>query len=152
MIEWVTEQPCCRVADLYSYIEWGWCWWTRNRLTLKILWLLECSYWHCWHSYSRTWGNVLSIEKPPRNFGERRSGDSIKVFFRGQPLVGGCSFPINNIAYWTAMFKENLTVDIAYLVPALHKIRPIIRCEDKWSMRENTLKMPVFTAFSVIVC
>ena len=22
MIEWITEQPCCRVADLYSYIEW----------------------------------------------------------------------------------------------------------------------------------
>ena len=20
-----TEQPCYRVADLYSYIEWGWC-------------------------------------------------------------------------------------------------------------------------------
>ena len=45
--------------------------------------------------------------------------------------MGGCSFPIHNIAYWTAMFKENLAVDIAHLLPALHKIRPIIRREDK---------------------
>ena len=45
------------------YIEWGWCWWTRNRLTSKIWWLLECSFWHCWHSFSRTWSNVLRHRK-----------------------------------------------------------------------------------------
>ena len=45
--------------------------------------------------------------------------------------MGGCSFSIYNIAYQTAMFKENLAVDIAYLLPTLHKIRPIIRREDK---------------------
>ena len=25
MVVYGQEQPCCRVADLYSYIEWGWC-------------------------------------------------------------------------------------------------------------------------------
>ena len=63
MVVYGQEQSCCRVADLYSYIEWGWCWWTGNRLTLKIWWLLECSFWHCWHSYLRTWSNALRHRK-----------------------------------------------------------------------------------------
>lgn len=45
--------------------------------------------------------------------------------------MGGCSFSIHNIAYWAAMFKENLAVGIAYILPTTHKIRPIIRREGK---------------------
>ena len=60
-----TEQSCYRVADLYSYIEWGWCWWTKNRLTLKTLWLLVCLFLHCWHSFLRFWSSAVCIEKPP---------------------------------------------------------------------------------------
>ena len=45
--------------------------------------------------------------------------------------MGGCSFSIHNIAYWLRIFKENLAVDIAYILPAMHKIRPIIQREDK---------------------
>ena len=63
-----TEQSCCRVADLYSYIEWGWCWWTKNRLILKTWWLLVCSFLHCWHSFLRFWSNAIYIENHPHNF------------------------------------------------------------------------------------
>ena len=45
--------------------------------------------------------------------------------------MGGCSFSIHNIAYWAEMFKENLAVDIAYLLPAIYKICLIICREDK---------------------
>ncbi len=45
--------------------------------------------------------------------------------------MGGCSFSIHNIAYWTAMFKENLMVGIAYILPTIYKILFIIRREDK---------------------
>ena len=45
--------------------------------------------------------------------------------------MGGCSFSIHNRAYPAVMFKENLAVDIAYLLSTLHKIRLIIRREDK---------------------
>ena len=62
------EQSCCRVADLYSYIEWGWCWWTKNRLILKTWWLLVCSFLHCWHSFLRFWSNAIYIENHPHNF------------------------------------------------------------------------------------
>ena len=58
-----TEQSCYRVADLYSYIEWGWCWWTKKRLTLKTLWPLVCLFLHCWHSFLRSVDNVLKHRK-----------------------------------------------------------------------------------------
>ena len=45
--------------------------------------------------------------------------------------MGGCSFSIHNIAYWAAMFKENLEVDIACILPAIHKMCSINRREDK---------------------
>ena len=31
------------------YIGWRWCLW--NISILKTLWLLECLFWHCWHSF-----------------------------------------------------------------------------------------------------
>ena len=59
------EQPCCRVAGLYSYIGWGWCLW--RTLISRTWWPSECSFWHCWHSYWRLSDNVLKHRKTTLN-------------------------------------------------------------------------------------
>ena len=78
------------LTSILFYIGWGWCWWTRNLIS-KILWLLVCSFLHCWHSYLRLSDNDLSIEKPPQNFDRVTRVDFSNHCLWGQPLVGNCS-------------------------------------------------------------
>ena len=109
-----TEQPCCRVVGLYSYIEWGWCWWTRNRLILKISWLLVCSFLHCWHSFLRLSDNVLSIEKPPETLtgitGEFSTSLQVNHF------VGGCSFFIFIISWFFQIYKYRVPISVSLCI------------------------------------
>ena len=87
------EQSCYRVADLYSYIEWGWCWWTIIILILKTLWLLECSFLHCWHSFLRLSDNVLRHRKTTPELWRAKEWWFYNFQFtsRSTHLVGGCS-------------------------------------------------------------
>ena len=101
------EQPCYRVADLYSYIEWGWCWWTRNRLTLKTWCLLECSFCHCWHSF--IWfvtDDIRHRKTTPELWRVKRWRILCCCLLHEiNHFVGGCSFSIHNIAYCFRWFK-----------------------------------------------
>ena len=102
------KQPCCRVADLYSYIEWGWCWWTRDHLILKTWWLLECSFWHCWHSFLWIWSSVLKHRKTTRKLWRVAGWQFYFPFCEVKPLCGRLfsSFLTLNIAYLSARCKR----------------------------------------------
>ena len=102
------EQSCYRVADLYSYIEWGWCWWTIIILILKTLWLLECSFLHCWHSFLRLSDNVLRHRKTTPELWRAKEWwfYEFPIYFEVNPPCGRLfSFCVLNIAYPAAGFK-----------------------------------------------
>ena len=148
----VREQSCCRVADLYSYIGWGWCWWIKNHLTLKIWWLLECSFCHCWHSF--IWfvtDDIRHRKTTPKLW------PSDEVVILSTNLTR--STPCGRLFLFYSQYSILDTIiqgksggSPACILPAIHKICSIIRRADKWSIGKILWKMSVFTAFPVIVC
>ena len=90
------------------YIEWGWCWWTRNLLTSGTWWLLECSFWHCWHSYLRLSDNVLRHRKTTPNFDRDRVAILwiSNLLLRSTPCGRLFLFCVLNIAYLAVVRKD----------------------------------------------
>lgn len=90
------------------YIEWGWCWWTIIILILKTLWLLACSFLHCWHSFLRLSDNVLRHRKTTPELWRAKEWwfYEFPIYFEVNPPCGRLfSFCVLNITYLAAGFK-----------------------------------------------
>ena len=117
------------------YIEWGWCWWTRNRLILKIWWLLECSFWHCWHSYLRTWSNVLRHRKTTPELWRAKEWRFYKGILSRSTPCGRLFLFYSQYSIFVTNIQGKSSGRHCLILPAMHKIRPIIQREDKWLKR-----------------
>ena len=79
------------LTSVLFYIEWGWCWWTIIILISKTLWLLACSFLHCWHSFLRLSDNVLRHRKTTPELWRAMEWIFQNHTLRSTHLVGGCS-------------------------------------------------------------